>query len=136
MKKISIILFTCLFICNNSYADHKGWPHGKKWAYNCAKTTDCNIVIENILEQPKLFIGKSVINGGNKVKNIAEKGDPIKPIKMTGIWKENWKGSETFVDEGEGYKCERGDERFLKWSEIFDNIIYAPAIDDGLTQRK
>ena len=68
MKKISIILFTCLFICNNSYADHKGWPHGKKWAYNCVKTTDCNIVIENILEQPKLFIGKSVINGGNKVK--------------------------------------------------------------------
>ena len=131
MKKISIILFTCLFICNNSYADHKGWPHGKKWAYNCAKTTDCNIVIENILEQPKLFIGKSVINGGNKVKNIAEKGDPIKPIKMVGIWKENWKGSKIFVDEGEGYKCERGDERFLKWSEIFDNIIYAPAIDDG-----
>ena len=97
MKKISIILFTCLFICNNSYADHKGWPHGKKWAYNCAKTTDCNIVIENILEQPKLFIGKSVINGGNKVKNIAEKGDPIKPIKMVGIWKENWKGSKIFV---------------------------------------
>jgi hypothetical protein len=76
MKKNLIILFVSIFICVNSYADHKGWPHGKKWAYNCAKTTDCNIIIENILEQPKLFIGKSVINGNNKVKNIAEKGKP------------------------------------------------------------
>ena len=131
MKKNLIILIASIFISVNSYADHKGWPHGKKWAYNCAKTNDCNIIIENILEQPKLFIGKSVINGNNKVKNIAEKGKPVKPSKMTGIWKENWEGSKEFIDEGDSYKCKRGDDRFLKWSEIFDNIIYAPAINDG-----
>ena len=56
MKFFLSILFTGLFICINSYADHKGWPHGKKWAYNCAKTTDCYIDIENILEQPKFVL--------------------------------------------------------------------------------
>jgi len=48
MKKIIFILIAICFFSSNTYADHKGWPHGKKWAYNCAKTTECNIIIENI----------------------------------------------------------------------------------------
>ena len=70
MKKIIFILIAICFFSSNTYADHKGWPHGKKWAYNCAKTTECNIIIENINKQPKLFIGKSVYSGNNKAINI------------------------------------------------------------------
>ena len=119
MKKIIFILIAICFFSSNTYADHKGWPHGKKWAYNCAKTTECNIIIENINKQPKLFIGKSVYSGNNKAINIADKGKPIKPNKMVGIWGEDWKSSPT-----------NGSQRVL-WDDFYDSMIYAPAIDDG-----
>ena len=131
MKKLLGIVVLSLLICINSYADHKGWPHGKKWAYNCAKTTDCNIIIENITEQPKLFIGESTDRSDNKPINIAAKGKPIKPSKMVGIWKEGWKGSEHFIDR-ERWWCDGGDSCLnLQWNENLDSMIYAPAIDDG-----
>ena len=99
MKKIYFILFLILFT-NNVYADHKGWPHGKKWAYNCANTTDCNITIENLDKQPKLFIGKSVNSSSNKPINIADKGKAVKPKNMVGIWGEGWKSSDKYGEEG------------------------------------
>jgi len=119
MKKIIFILIAICFFSSNTYADHKGWPHGKKWAYNCAKTTECNIIIENINKQPKLFIGKSVYSGNNKAINIADKGKPIKPNKMVGIWGEDWKSSPT------------NDSNKILWDDFYDSMIYAPAIDDG-----
>ena len=86
MKKLLGIVVLVLLSGSNAYTDHKGWPHGKKWAYNCASTTECNIKIENIKEQPKLFIGKSTFDGKNSVKNIAYKGKTIKPNNMLGVW--------------------------------------------------
>ena len=100
MKKLLGILVLGLLFSGNAYTDHKGWPHGKKWAYNCAKTTDCNIIIENISEQPKLFIGKSIKSSSNKAINIADKGKPIKPNKMVGIWGEGWKSSDAYSGQG------------------------------------
>ena len=130
MKKLLGIVVLGLLLSNNANADHKGWPHGKKWAYNCAKTTDCNIIIENISEQPKLFIGKSVNSSSNKAINIADKGKPIKPNKMVGIWGEGWKSSDAYRDQDllgcDGTSCLN-----LQWSEILDSMIYAPAINDG-----
>ena len=86
MKKLLTIIILSLFWSSNVFADHKGWPHGKKWAYNCANTTDCNVVIENLDKQPKLFIGKSVNSSSNKPINIADKGKSVKPKNMVGIW--------------------------------------------------
>ena len=92
MKKAIVIVVLGLVFSSNANTDHKGWPHGKKWAYNCAKTTDCNIKIENIKEQPKLFIGKSVFNGKNSVtievskrvgENIIETTNQVKNIVKT-----------------------------------------------------
>ena len=131
MKKILVILVLGLLLSSNAYTDHKGWPHGKKWAYNCAKTTECNIIIDNINEQPKLFIGKSINSASNKAINIADKGKSIKPNKMVGIWGEDWKGSEHFIDR-ERWGCDGGDScSNLQWSDSLDGMIYAPAIDDG-----
>ena len=137
MKKLLGIVVLGLLLSGNAYADHKGWPHGKKWAYNCAKTTDCNIKIENIKEQPKLFIGKSVFNGKNSVKNIAYKGKIIKPNKMLGVWGEGWKSSDAYIPvNGEqqisrSLWCKGVSCLNLQWSELLDSMIYAPAINDG-----
>ena len=82
----------------------------KKWAYNCAQTTECNIIIENINEQPKLFIGKSVNSSTNKAINIADKGKPIKPNKMIGIWGEGWKSSDAYGEQqiNQDLRCRGG----------------------------
>ena len=129
MKKIFILLFFVIF-SNNVNADHKGWPHGKKWAYNCANTTDCNVEIENLNKQPKLFIGKSANSSSNKPINIADKGKSVKPKKMIGIWGEGWKSSNTYSDQGL-FGCRKDSCLNLQWNEILDSMIYAPAINDG-----
>lgn len=130
MKKILVIIVLSFLFYSNANATHKGWPHGKKWAYNCAKTTDCNILIENISEQPKLFIGKSVKSSSNKPINIADKGNPIKPNKMVGIWGEGWKSSDKYRDQ-DLLGCGGNSCLNLQWSKMLDSMIYAPAINDG-----
>ena len=85
MKKI-LFLIIIFLSTNNSYSDHKGWPHGKKYAYKCVKEGGCDIDITKLDKQPKLFIGKSKFDGSNKAINIAKKGKLIKPTKMIGIW--------------------------------------------------
>ena len=117
MKKIFIFLFFVIF-SNNVNADHKGWPHGKKWAYNCANTTDCNVEIENLNKQPKLFIGKSANSSSNKPINIADKGKSVKPKKMVGIWGEGWKSSNTYSDQGL-FGCRKDSCLNLQWNKIF-----------------
>ena len=117
-------------LSTNANTDHKGWPHGKKWAYNCANTTDCNVVIENLDKQPKLFIGKSVNSSSNKPINIADKGKSIKPKNMVGIWGKGWKSSDKYGEEGL-FGCGRDSCLKLQWNEILDSMIYAPAINDG-----
>jgi len=129
MKKIFIFLFFVIFL-NNVNADHKGWPHGKKWAYNCASTTDCNVGIENLDKQPKLFIGKSVNSSSNKPINIADKGKAVKPKNMVGIWGEGWKSSDKYGEEGL-FGCGKDSCLKLQWNKILDSMIYAPAINDG-----
>ena len=130
MKKLLWTVVLSLLFSSNANTDHKGWPHGKKWAYNCAKTTDCNIIIENISEQPKLFIGKSIKSSSNKAINIADKGKPIKPNKMLGIWGEGWKSSDAYSEQGL-LGCGEDSCLNLQWSEFLDSMIYAPGIDDG-----
>ena len=130
MKKILVIIFISFLFYSNANTTHKGWPHGKKWAYNCAKTTDCNILIENISEQPKLFIGKGVKSSSNKPINIADKGNPIKPNKMVGIWGEGWKSSDKYRDQ-DLLGCGGNSCLNLQWSKMLDSMIYAPAINDG-----
>tara|TARA_B100000767_G_scaffold206483_1_gene193423 strand:+ start:179 stop:1522 length:1344 start_codon:yes stop_codon:yes gene_type:complete len=130
MKKILGIVVLGLLLSTNANTDHKGWPHGKKWAYNCANTTDCNVVIENLDKQPKLFIGKSVNSSSNKPINIADKGKPIKPKNMVGIWGKGWKSSDKYGEEGL-FGCGRDSCLKLQWNEILDSMIYAPAINDG-----
>ena len=130
MKKLLGIVVLGLLLSTNANTDHKGWPHGKKWAYNCANTTDCNVVIENLDKQPKLFIGKSVNSSSNKPINIADKGKSIKPKNMVGIWGKGWKSSDKYGEEGL-FGCGRDSCLKLQWNEILDSMIYAPAINDG-----
>ncbi|MDA9793997.1 hypothetical protein N9B70_02935 [Candidatus Pelagibacter sp.] len=130
MKKLLGIVVLSLLLSTNANTDHKGWPHGKKWAYNCANTTDCNVVIENLDKQPKLFIGKSVNSSSNKPINIADKGKSIKPKNMVGIWGKGWKSSDKYGEEGL-FGCGRDSCLKLQWNEILDSMIYAPAINDG-----
>ena len=130
MKKLLSIIVLGLLLSTNANTDHKGWPHGKKWAYNCANTTDCNVVIENLDKQPKLFIGKSVNSSSNKPINIADKGKSIKPKNMVGIWGKGWKSSDKYGEEGL-FGCGRDSCLKLQWNEILDSMIYAPAINDG-----
>ena len=130
MRRILDIVIMCLILSGSTYADHKDWPHGKKWAYNCAKTTDCNIIIENINIQPKLFIGKSVSSSSNKAINIADKGKSIKPKKMLGIWGQGWKSSDKYNNQ-DIFGCGKDSCLNLQWNQILDSMIYAPAINDG-----
>ena len=130
MKKLLGIVVLGLLLSTNANTDHKGWPHGKKWAYNCANTTDCNVVIENLDKQPKLFIGKSVNSSSNKPINIADKGKSVKPKNMVGIWGKGWKSSNKYGEEGL-FGCGRDSCLKLQWNEILDSMIYAPAINDG-----
>jgi len=130
VKKLLGIVVLGLLLSTNANTDHKGWPHGKKWAYNCANTTDCNVVIENLDKQPKLFIGKSVNSSSNKPINIADKGKSIKPKNMVGIWGKGWKSSDKYGEEGL-FGCGRDSCLKLQWNEILDSMIYAPAINDG-----
>ena len=130
MKKLLGIIVLALLLSTNANTDHKGWPHGKKWAYNCANTTDCNVVIENLDKQPKLFIGKSVNSSSNKPINIADKGKSIKPKNMVGIWGKGWKSSDKYGEESL-FGCGRDSCLKLQWNEILDSMIYAPAINDG-----
>ena len=130
MKKLLGIVVLGLLLSTNANTDHKGWPHGKKWAYNCANTTDCNVIIENLDKQPKLFIGKSVNSSSNKPINIADKGKSVKPKNMVGIWGKGWKSSNKYGEEGL-FGCGRDSCLKLQWNEILDSMIYAPAINDG-----
>ena len=130
MKKLLGIVVLGLLLSTNANTDHKGWPHGKKWAYNCANTTDRNVVLENLDKQPKLFIGKSVNSSSNKAINIADKGKSIKPKNMVGIWGKGWKSSDKYGEEGL-FGCGRDSCLKLQWNEILDSMIYAPAINDG-----
>ena len=95
------------------------WPSGKEYVYNCLRTGSCNVIIENLTEQPKLFIGKSYFDGSNKVTNIAYKGNH-KPKVMTGLWGKKW----TVDNYSPLVECQMGTCDNLRWSDYFDNMIY------------
>ena len=122
MKK-NLLIFFCFFLfTTNSFSDHEGWPHGKKYAYECVKEGGCDIDITKLDKQPKLFIGKSKFDGSQKPINIAHKGKLIKPTKMIGIWGDfiNNYAIYDVSDDCEGISCQG-----LKWSEYFDHTIYS-----------
>ena len=124
MKKIILILIVIVsfLLTSKAFTDHKGWPHGKKYAYECVKEGGCDIDITKLDKQPKLFIGKSKFDGSQKPINIAHKGKLIKPTKMIGIWGDfiNNYAIYDVSDDCEGISCQG-----LKWSEYFDHTIYS-----------
>ena len=122
MKKIILILIVSFLLTTKAFSDHKGWPHGKEYAYKCVKEGGCDIDITKINKQPKLFIGKSSFSGNNKPINIAQKGKLIKPTKMIGIWGDfiNNYAIYDVSDDCQGMSCQG-----LKWSEYFDHTIYS-----------
>ncbi len=122
MKKIILILIVSFLLTSKAFTDHKGWPHGKKYAYKCVKEGGCDIDITKLDKQPKLFIGKSSFSGNNKPINIAQKGKLIKPTKMIGIWGDfiNNYAIYDVSDDCQGMSCQG-----LKWSEYFDHTIYS-----------
>ncbi len=124
MKKIIFFLIVNILFITNTYSDHEGWPHGKKYAYKCVKEGGCDIDISKLDKQPKLFIGQSKFSGNNKAINIAQKGKLIKPTKMIGIWGNFKNDSSLHVvsDECQGVSC-----KGLKWREYFDHTIYSTA---------
>lgn len=130
----NIILFiTALFVTlawvDMARADHKGWPHGKKFAYKCVTEGGCDLDITSLHEQPKLFIGKSNFNGTNKAINIADKGPLIKPTEMIGIWGNliNNNSKYDVSDECQGsVSC-----KTLTWKEYYDiKILASPSGSD------
>ena len=124
MKKIIFFLIVNILFITNTYSDHEGWPHGKKYAYKCVKEGGCDIDISKLDKQPKLFIGQSKFSGNNKAINIAQKGKLIKPTQMVGIWGNFKNDSSLHVvsDECQGVSC-----KGLKWREYFDHTIYSTA---------
>ena len=94
MKKIIFILIAICFFSSNTYADHKGWPHGKKWAYNCAKTTECNIIIENINS-----IWPTALTSAAVAKAKAKNHPAVAPLPQIPAGKDffqNWKRSKIY----------------------------------------
>ena len=126
MKKLLLLLFFLLSFgltstsCAGTYDD---WPSGKEYGYNCVRTGSCNVIIENLTEQPKLFIGKSTFNGSNKAINIAYKGNH-KPTVMAGLWGAKW----TIDNYSPLDECQMGACDNMRWSDYFDNMIYAPGV--------
>ena len=125
MKTILLIfsiLIVSFLLTSKAFTDHEGWPHGKKYAYECVKEGGCDIDITKLDKQPKLFIGKSKFDGSQKPINIAHKGKLIKPTKMIGIWGDfiNNYAIYDVSDDCEGISCQG-----LKWSEYFDHTIYS-----------
>jgi hypothetical protein len=121
-----------------SYANASEWPSGKTWAYNCAKTGDCNIIIDDIEKEPKLFIGKSVFNNKNRVINIADKDNKFSLSnyngKMVGVWGENWTSRKAILGECRKKQtnyAQNGNCNEMSWSGEYDSILYAPSPDDG-----
>ena len=108
-------------------ADHKGWPHGKKYAYECVEKGGCDLDVTSLTHQPNLFMGKSVFNNSNRVINIAGNGE-ISPTIMLGIWG-NLKtdfGEYDISDECQGPSC-----KGLKWKEHYDIMIRSSGPGDG-----
>jgi len=126
MKKLLLFLFfLSLGLTSTSYAGtDDDWPSGKEYGYNCVRTGSCNVIIENLTEQPKLFIGKSSFNGKNQAINIAYKGNH-KPTVMAGLWGERW-----IIDNYSPLEeCLIGACDNMKWSDYFDSMIYAPDVN-------
>lgn len=119
------LCFWALFFTHEAYGNDKT---GKEYSYNCVKTLSCNVMINDLTVQPKLFIGKSSFNGSNKPVNIAYKGNH-EPTSMSGIWGTNWTAEEYSLwkcHSGSSDKCSK-----LEWNEYFDSMIYAPGVGYG-----
>ena len=124
MKKLWLAVILLLSVS----AQASDWPTGKAYGYNCVKNVgSCNVIIEDLITQPKLFIGKSSFNGKNEVINIAYKGK-YQPTIMAGVWGESW-AVDTNYDTI--YYCQMGTCENLQWRDYFDNMIYAPGVDTG-----
>lgn len=102
------------------------WPTGKAYGYNCARTGSCNVIIENLIKEPVLFVGKSSFDGTNRAINIAGNGS-YTPTNMSGVWGETW----TVDDYYPLYQCAMNTCDNLQWRSYFDNILYAPSVDEN-----
>ena len=119
-----LITLTLLCLMIYSYANASEWPTGKEYGYNCVKTSSCNVIIENLTEQPKLFIGKGTFDGSNKATNIAYKGNHT-PTIMAGVWGANWTINNNYDPM---YYCKMDACENLQWSDYFDDMLYAPSV--------
>jgi len=139
-NKRLIILVTTFFLCfwilffvTEAKANEPNWPTGKEYSYNCVKTLSCNVIIDDLTVQPKLFIGKSTFNGSNKPINIAYKGNH-EPTNMSGIWGADWTAEEYRL-----WKCHTGSSdrcSKLEWNDYFDSMIYAPGVGDPRSEKR
>jgi len=121
MKKLWLAIIVLLSVS----AQASDWPTGKEYVYNCVTTSSCNVIIENLTEQPTLFIGKGTWDGTNAVINIANKGSHT-PTIMAGVWGANWSINNNYDPM---YYCKMDACENLQWSNYFDNMIYAPSVD-------
>lgn len=121
------LCFWAIFFTYEAQGSEKNsWRTGKDSAYSCViKLGSCNVIIEELTTQPKLFIGKNVWNGTNSAINIAYKGKH-EPTTMSGIWGFGWESNEFILED-----CAMGICDEMKWTEYFDSMIFAPGVDEN-----
>lgn len=127
MAMVGVLINTAT-MAGQSYNSSKmgSWIDTKKEADICASGNSCNVIFNNLISQPKLWIGKTYFDPKDPY-NIAYDGS-YSPKGMVGYIGTNWY---SYGFPGYSEAPHTPWNKKLSWTERFDRLIVSTDSDDG-----